>query len=267
MRIPAFDYKDARWDFYKRLYNYCNQAKVTTFEDGSAIIKSGKTWNKPHLRKYYADFDIAILNTRTDTSWAPDAKCHKILHKLADPDGTKIKQAWMQEDSQLVVVDFAQGRVVGGGTQGWSTGSEEFIKSVFPDLFEYHRGHDIKAYAASPDAPLIGQNVTLYSPQKTPPAEQQRARELIQACKAWMHLSNEVTKTDDGKFYLTSREKINYAPKTSSVEVSNFNPRTLEAFPELNFADLTPTQRFTIATKGKDKYPPARTNIPYLKIV
>lgn len=263
MRIPAFDYKDARWDFYKRLYNYCNQAKVTTFEDGSAIIKSGKTWNKPHLRKYYADFDIAILNTRTDTSWAPDAKCHKILHKLADPDGTKIKQAWMQEDSQLVVVDFAQGRVVGGGTQGWSTGSEEFIKSVFPDLFEYHRGHDIKAYAASPDAPLIGQNVTLYSPQKTPPAEQQRARELIQACRAWLNLSNDVERGSDGKYYLKEGDTGWKYTNPSS----DFTPKIFETQPSLTFNDLGPRMRFAIALKGKDKYPPARTNIPYLKIV
>lgn len=254
MRIPAFDPEKRLWSEHDNFYNSLHTGLFTVREDGSASIHAYRAHNKPDRRKYYETFNVTICSSRETIS---------ARYTLTDPDGTKLKRTWLQNENQILVVDLHQKRAVRGDGTSYKRPDHGFLTDVKASTSE--------VYAASPDAPLLGFEIAVFSPRPTPPEDRKRAMEFIQACKTWAHLTPDVRKDSDGKLVcLTEPARVVVPSGARTVEqtraVYNFTAETFEIYPDIAFNDLTPLERLTIARKGKATYPHRTTTLPYALI-
>jgi hypothetical protein len=235
MRLPTFDHNIAKWDRVRAFHmdhrsgRYGYGPAFVQFDTGELICEL--RFPRPDQRYEYKNLNVRVFAT---------GDRHNYYHREATyttPDGEPIKNGWLHHDGamQYLLHDLDTKRVVRLYSHGDYSG-------VIPTRFRGSRACSV--YFPGAGEPPIGAPVKIVKPLPLTQDERSHIAALRAACKAWDELAPPEEKTFEAKTWsggLTHRVPI---------EAWNLKDQKIEDLLKLQFNDMTPIQRLSLARKG-----------------
>jgi hypothetical protein len=232
MRLPTFDHNLAKWDRFRAFHmdhrngRYGYGPAFVQFDTGELICELN--FPRPDMRKEYKDLNVRVFAT---------GDRHNYYHREATyttPEGEPLKNGWLHHGAmQYLLHDLDTKRVVRLYTSGDFSG-------VIPTRFRGSRMCSV--YFPGPGEPPIGAPVKVTKPLPMTREERDHVNALRAACKAWDELAPAEEKTRERKVYGGTYKEPISAYMLSILKI--------EDLLKLQFNDMTPIQRLSLARKG-----------------